>query len=185
VIAAFVNGESLDLGAMSPEVREQIEAATPPEQAPDAETIQRFVSTPAPEPKQPDSKPAAAARQALDTAQTIGDRVFSSVGSAQDRVSRRPTPGGIAVLVIVLLILVWAVIPVNTQNGVQYTRLGLLWLTLTGKTYIEGRRDVRKPFLPDQNTPVPPATQIEEPASMPENPGVDLESFVDVFGDAF
>lgn len=58
---------------------------------------------------------------------------------ATDWVSAQPTPGGIGLLVLVLIVLVWAMIPVNDAGA---TRLQLLWLTLTGRTRLRGRVDI-------------------------------------------
>lgn len=47
--------------------------------------------------------------------------------------SSLPTPGGILLLVLVLMFFLFAVTPVNKAGD---TRLKLLWLTLTGKTQL-------------------------------------------------
>ncbi|MBF6613881.1 MAG: hypothetical protein IVW55_12205 [Chloroflexi bacterium] len=56
-----------------------------------------------------------------------------SVGSYAARI---PTPGGLSALTATLVLLVSAVVPVNAG----YTRLQLLWLTLTGKTSLPEER---------------------------------------------
>jgi len=46
----------------------------------------------------------------------------------------RPKPGGIATLLIIISVFLLAIVPVNANGD---TRLKLIWLTLTGKTYID------------------------------------------------
>lgn len=46
----------------------------------------------------------------------------------------RPSPGGIATLLIIIAVFLLAIVPINAQGD---TRLKLIWLTLTGKTYID------------------------------------------------
>jgi hypothetical protein len=46
----------------------------------------------------------------------------------------RPKPGGIATLLIIIAVFLLAIVPVNSNGD---TRLKLIWLTLTGKTYID------------------------------------------------
>lgn len=51
-----------------------------------------------------------------------------------------PTPGGIALMLFIILVFVWAIVPVN--NGL--TRAQLFYLTLTGKTALNPFADTSK-----------------------------------------
>jgi hypothetical protein len=59
------------------------------------------------------------------------DRVASVTNPARDFMARQPTPGGVGMLVFVLIFLSFALIPVSPQGR---TRLMLLWSMLTGRT---------------------------------------------------
>lgn len=54
---------------------------------------------------------------------------------AMNWIANRPTPGGIATILIIIGIFLLAIVPVDNQGN---TRLKLIWLTLTGKTHIAG-----------------------------------------------
>lgn len=64
-----------------------------------------------------------------DTAQVIGATTAPGIRW----LSRLPTPGGIATMLLILVFFLLAVFPVNSNGD---TRLKLLWLTLTGKTHL-------------------------------------------------
>jgi len=82
----------------------------------------------------------------VDRATGVADATYGKVGDLHGKIADMPTPGGIGILLIILLIFIWAVIPVNKQGGVSYTRLGLLWLTLTGRTYLQGRKSITEGY---------------------------------------
>lgn len=69
------------------------------------------------------------------SAEKVGGAVGDKVTGTKEWLANLPTPGSIALLLVVILFFIWAVVPVG-QNG--ETRLQLLWLTLTGKTSIAG-----------------------------------------------
>lgn len=85
---------------------------------------------------------AATGSDAAIAATNVVAGIAGSVGTVGDSIEQwannLPTPGGIAILLGVLLLLLWAVIPVNSSNGQSYTRLQLLFYTLTGRTSIGG-----------------------------------------------
>jgi hypothetical protein len=84
-----------------------------------------------------------AALRANEAIAKVGEKAAPGI----NWVSHLPTPGGIAVLVIVLLFFLFAVTPVNTNGD---TRLKLLWLTITGKTHLaySGSSGTGKPATP-------------------------------------
>lgn len=69
----------------------------------------------------------------------IVEQVAGATSRLNDWLVAQPTPGGVGALVFVLVVLVWAMVPSNEQG---YTRLHLLWLTLTGRTQLKDRRVV-------------------------------------------
>lgn len=77
--------------------------------------------------------------QAAEQATTaIQQSLTDAAGRLTDRIASWDTPGGIGLMLLALFILLWMIVPVNGGH----TRFGLLWLTLTGQTY-----------LPDDNIP--------------------------------
>jgi hypothetical protein len=67
-----------------------------------------------------------------DAVSAVGNAVPDRVQSLATSIESWPTPGGIAILLFILFLFIWAVIPVNGN----LTRAQLLYLTLTGKTYL-------------------------------------------------
>lgn len=63
-------------------------------------------------------------------AREVGNSATSWATRISDRVAALPTPGGIGVMILILLGFLWAVVPVN--NGL--TRAQLFYLTITRKT---------------------------------------------------
>lgn len=72
--------------------------------------------------------------QAANIAEGIGSRA----APAGNWMASRPTPGGIATLLIIISIFLLAVVPVRVGGP---TRLKLIWLTITGKTHIDYSAD--------------------------------------------
>ena len=58
--------------------------------------------------------------------------------AAAERISTLSTAGGIGLLLVILTLLVFAVVQVNSKGD---TRLKLLWAMLNGETQLEGRRN--------------------------------------------
>lgn len=89
-----------------------------------------------------------------------GQRVLNRLNEGSQKLTswadRVPTPGGIGVLLLLIFLFLWAIVPVNGQ----YTRLQLMWLTLTGRTKMASTPDAA-------NTPtggnLPPNTPFEGP----------------------
>jgi hypothetical protein len=79
------------------------------------------------------------AKRVGDAVQSVIDRAALPAGRAHDAIAAAPTPGGIGVLVIALLFFVWAIVPFN-----GHTRLEWLWLTITGRSRLQGRRILRE-----------------------------------------
>lgn len=79
-----------------------------------------------------------AEEQAKEEAKTKGQKFLQNVSKAQEitddlnlpSLSNLPTPGGIALLLLVILFILFAVMPVK---GKDVTRLGLLWRVLIGE----------------------------------------------------
>lgn len=65
----------------------------------------------------------------------IGDALGDAGAGIQRWASNLPTPGGIGILLLVIFIMMWAIIPVDKAG---YTRMQLLWLTVTGRTHLHG-----------------------------------------------
>ena len=84
------------------------------------------------------SGPSAADRQQAQEFRTIG-RVAGEIGRwgkrANQTAAHFPTPGGIMPLVFILVVLLWAIVPVGANGA---TRLKLLWLVLTGQAGMPG-----------------------------------------------
>jgi hypothetical protein len=73
------------------------------------------------------------AGKTAQAATTTLQQNLSDVGNRLvDRISSWDTPGGVGLLLLALFILLWMIVPVNGGH----TRFGLLWLTLTGQTYL-------------------------------------------------
>lgn len=64
----------------------------------------------------------------------LANTVADTASSLNNRVASFPTPGGIGLLLFVLIIFVWMLVP--TKNG--YTRMQLLYLTLRDQTTLTG-----------------------------------------------
>lgn len=79
---------------------------------------------------------------ATSTAMAITD----SGQAAADRISTLSTAGGIGLLLVILTLLVFTVVQINSKGD---TRLKLLWAMLNGETQLEGRRN---PKLEQQDT---------------------------------
>ncbi len=75
-------------------------------------------------------------------------------------VSSRPTPGGISALLVVLIFFLFVIVPVNGK----YTRLQLIWLTLTGHTKLP---TPKKPIQAIPNSPI--AAGVEALATSTED----------------
>ncbi len=63
----------------------------------------------------------------------FANKAGSAASAAHDQIAALPTPGGIGILVFVLIFFIWAIVPVSSSGQ---TRLQLLWLTLTGHTVV-------------------------------------------------
>lgn len=74
-----------------------------------------------------------------DRVRQVGDVARSTVGPLADRVGTLPTPGGNGFLIMVLIILLFTVVVVNSHGD---TRLKQLWYMLNGRATIAGRQDV-------------------------------------------
>lgn len=79
-----------------------------------------------------------ASRAAQSTINVVNSSVGGVGESIQSWASNLPTPGGLGLLIIVLFVFMWAIVPVNTSGGSHYTRLQLLYYTLTGRTTLGG-----------------------------------------------
>lgn len=81
-------------------------------------------------------KPTPAQRKQARDAEQATTQIQSNLTDAGNRLAERiagwDTPGGIGLLLLALFILLWMIVPVNGGH----TRFGLLWLTLTGQTYL-------------------------------------------------
>lgn len=75
---------------------------------------------------------AALTQLAGQAATAVGDRA----GALADRVGSLSTVGGIGLLVMILILLLFVVVQVNTQGD---TRLKLLWAMVNGQTQLQGR----------------------------------------------
>lgn len=74
-----------------------------------------------------------------DRASKVVSSVSSNVNPLIDRVGSLPTVGGIGLLVLILVILLFTVVVVNDQGD---TRLKQLWYMLNGRATIQGRQKV-------------------------------------------
>jgi hypothetical protein len=96
--------------------------------------------------------------EAVNLGTSIADRA-SPVGNW---LASKPTPGGIATLLILICVFLIAIVPVNAQGD---TRLKLLWLTLTGKTHIDytktgqGTQNAQNADTSQTGSAVPPTQQ--------------------------
>lgn len=72
-------------------------------------------------------------RLVTDEALSASDRAMNNLSPMLNWVGKRPTPGGIATLLVIIAVFLMAIMPAG-PNG--ETRLKLLWLTLSGKTQI-------------------------------------------------
>lgn len=109
---------------------------------------------PTPDPQGPLIQPPPFASQ---TIQGIQDKV----SQAADRASGLSTPGGVGILIFVLMFFIWAIIPVS--NG--KTRLQLLWAVLTNQAYFPDDTKGASGYFGDGSIPdanivnVPPSRQ--------------------------
>lgn len=74
-----------------------------------------------------------------ERADAVRDIAGAFAARTQDRLATLPTPGGLTLLVVILLAFIWIAVPVNEQG---HTRAYLLWLTLLGRTRLKRARDV-------------------------------------------
>jgi len=99
--------------------------------------------------------------------------------------SNLPTPGGLATIIIILIVFVMAIVPVDASGT---TRLKLVWLTLTGKTHLRYQEQGKQgggslpplPFQPLADTNQPTTNGIYNaipPSQLPQN-----VNFFDLFG---
>lgn len=105
-----------NISAMSGEAANAANSATTP-----------TVSTPV-------AQRAAAAQDGAETLVSIGRQAQEQGEKVTNWASGLSTPGGIIAMVVILLLIVWILVPVN--NGM--TRLQLLYMTLIGRTSLEG-----------------------------------------------
>lgn len=82
----------------------------------------------------------AAARNVGELTQQVAEETRSFFDWASDWSLGVQTPGGIALILIAIFILIFAIVPVNDQGD---TRLYLMWLTLLGQTSLKGGIDDR------------------------------------------
>ncbi len=75
------------------------------------------------------------ARTIGGVASSVSETISEKIDPTAQKIGSMPTPGGLGLLVAILLVLLWIVIPVNTQGD---TRLKLLWYTLGGRTTLTG-----------------------------------------------
>ena len=98
-----------------------------------------------------------------------GQRVLDRLNEGSQKLTswadRLPTPGGIAVLLFLIFLFLWAIVPVNGPH----TRLELLWLTLTGRTKVADSPDAAN----TGQIPTGPAG----PANSPDNGAPFLQNF--------
>lgn len=81
---------------------------------------------------------AGAVTTVTDTVSAVAGSVEALGNGIENWAANLPTPGGIGLLLVILFVLLWMVVPVNNSNGQHYTRMQLLWYTLTGRTAIGG-----------------------------------------------
>lgn len=103
------------------------DAPTEPEQpaAPKAEE-----TPPSDEPKAPKPAPKPGGKAPKSLAGKAANAAADKVTGVQNWIAGAPTPGGIGVLLLIILLFVAIIVPVS--GG--YTRLQLFWLTLLGRT---------------------------------------------------
>lgn len=99
--------------------------------------------------------------------QSIMSVLAHNTAKASDWLASRPTPGGIGAMLIAIFFFLWVIIPVNSQG---YTRAYLLWLTLTGRTTLQGAQTLQ----PSEGPSLP------LPTGLPPFPTVTLPSFPNV-----
>ncbi len=117
----------------------------------------------------------AQARKEANVGDVVKTEVTRGLRSANQRTqpaqrwaASRPTPGGIATLLILIGVFLMAIVPVDNQGN---TRLKLLWLTITGKTHLsyagQSASTTSPSVLPLGNTPSPLPTPSPFPFPSP------------------
>lgn len=94
---------------------------------------------------------AIAVNETAERAEGLSQRLQSASQSLNSWADRTPTPGGIGVIIFLLLLFLWAIVPVNGDK----TRLQLLWLTLTGRTQLASTPDAANNGTPPGGVTVP------------------------------
>lgn len=116
--------------------------------APAVKTTGKGATTPA-SPKKAAGSPGASPGTPSSAALSDLQQSLANAGaSLTEKVGGLETPGGIGLLLFALFVLLWMIVPVNGGH----TRFGLLYLTLTGQTY-----------LPDDS--IPSATPTPTPGT--------------------
>lgn len=115
----------------------------------------------------------AAARNIGQLTSQVAEETHSFFDWASDFSLGVSTPGGIALILIAIFILIFAIVPVNDQGD---TRLYLMWLTLMGQTTLKGGIDDRTANIGGvgsaintnqvltQGTPLPSTQPIQQQA---------------------
>lgn len=87
-----------------------------------------------------------------DRASRVVTSASESINPLIDKVGSLPTVGGIGLLVLILVILLFTVVQVNDQGD---TRLKQLWYMLNGRATIKGRQTVEAAIPGTGNTIIP------------------------------
>jgi uncharacterized membrane protein YgcG len=120
-----------------------IAAPVTQDQQPGPPAVDSALQVPEPEPAEDATiaeRAAAEAEQLRRRAIGAVDRAAAATAPVRDFMARQPTPGGVGILILVLLFLSFVLIPVSPQGR---TRAMLLWAMLTGRTRLQGRRDMK------------------------------------------
>lgn len=146
--------------------------------------------------KQQEEQQLEQARREGKQAQVVRGELIKGLRSADARtqgaqrwILRAPTVGGIGTLLLLIAIFLLAIVPVNTAGD---TRLGLIWLTLTGKTSLAYSANpsgvggaVQSYTVPIQQAPVQSeTTTVNTNPYVPPTPpgGASLDLFGPLFG---
>lgn len=97
---------------------------------PDQPAAPKGEETPRDEPKAPKAAPKPGGKAPKSPAGKAANAAADKVTGVQNWIAKAPTPGGIGVLLLIILLFVAIIVPVS--GG--YTRLQLFWLTLLGRT---------------------------------------------------
>ena len=140
---------------------------TPGQQATQARQQAADARRQAEEGRQQQRKQIQANQQGADLATKAGQAVNHAIGGTLDPAKRwiegLPTPGGIGLMLLVLVFFIFAIIPVNHKR----TRFQLIYLTLTGaETLDDGVYDGQTVSPPSPTAPSAPGGIIGGP-----NPG--------------